>query len=216
LPAETKKLKSVLENPHIALEKVENEIQLGRIAGPFQYSPISNLRCSPIGVIPKKTSGWRLITHLSYPTFGSVNDFMGEKFTSVQYSLFDNVVSIVRNLGKGAMIGKKDIKSAFRILPGDFDLLGFKIGSNYYIDKCLPMGCSISCSTFEHFSTFIYWLVSLRHGSQNLDHYLDDFFFAGESNTDNCKRLMKTFDHVCARLVVPIAKEKTEGPMKNA
>jgi hypothetical protein len=216
LPAETKKLKSVLENPHIALEKVENEIQLGRIAGPFQYSPISNLRCSPIGVIPKKTSGWRLITHLSFPTFGSVNDFIGEKFTSVQYSLFDNVVSIVRNLGKGAMIGKKDIKSAFRILPGGFDLLGFKLGSTYYIDKCLPMGCSISCSTFEHFSTFIYWLVSLRHGSQNLDHYLDDFFFAGESNTDNCKRLMKTFDHVCARLVVPIAKEKTEGPMKNA
>jgi hypothetical protein len=153
---------------------------------------------------------------LSYPTFGSVNDFIGEKFTSVQYSLFDNVVSIVRNLGKGALIGKKDIKSAFRILPGDFDLLGFKIGSNYYIDKCLPMGCSISCSTFEHFSTFIYWLVSLGHGSQNLDHYLDDFFFAGESNTDNCKRLMKTFDHVCARLVVPIAKEKTGVPMKNA
>jgi hypothetical protein len=35
LPVETKKFKSVLENPHIALEKVENEIQLGRIAGPF-------------------------------------------------------------------------------------------------------------------------------------------------------------------------------------
>jgi hypothetical protein len=49
LPVETKNLKSVLENPQIALEKVENEIQLGRIAGPFQYSPISNLRCSPIG-----------------------------------------------------------------------------------------------------------------------------------------------------------------------
>ena len=154
LPVETKKLKSILENPHIALEKVENEIQLGRIAGPFQYSPISNLRCSPIGVIPKRTSGWRLITHLSYPTFGRVNDFIDEKFTSVQYSLFDNAVSIVKNLGKGALIGKKDIKSAFRLLPkypGDFDLLGFKIGSNYYIDKCLPMGCSISCSTFEHF-----------------------------------------------------------------
>ena len=143
-------MKSVLENPQIALEKVENEIQLGRITGPFQYSPISNLRCSPIGVIPKKTSGWPLITHLSYPTFGSVNDFIDEKFTSVQYS------------------------------------------------------------------TFIHWLVSQEHGSQNLDHYLDAFFFAGESNTDNCKRLMKTFDHVCARLVVPIAKEKTEGPMKNA
>jgi hypothetical protein len=68
-------------------------------------------------------------------------------------------VSIVKNLGKGALIGKKDIQSAFKLLPiypGDFDLLGFKIGSNYYIDKCLPMGCSISCSTFEHFSTFIH------------------------------------------------------------
>ena len=43
LPVETKNLKSVLENPRIALEKVENEIQLGKIAGPFQYSPISNL-----------------------------------------------------------------------------------------------------------------------------------------------------------------------------
>jgi hypothetical protein len=81
-----------------------------------------------------------LKTHLSYPTFDSVNDFIDEKFTSVQYSLFDNTVSIVRDLGEGALIGKKDIKSAFRLLPiypGDFDLLGFKIGSNYYIDKCL-------------------------------------------------------------------------------
>ena len=43
--------------------------------------------------------------------------------------------------------------------------------------------------------------------------YLDDFFFVGESNTDNCKRLMKTFDHVCERLGVPIAKEKNEGPI---
>jgi hypothetical protein len=45
-----------------------------------------------------------------------------------------------------------------------FDLLGFKIGSNYYIDKCLPMGCSISCKTFEHFSTFIHWLVCFKAG----------------------------------------------------
>jgi hypothetical protein len=72
---------------------------------------------------------------LSYPTFGSINDFIDEKFTSVQYSLFDNAVSIVKNLGKGALIGKKDIQSAFRLLPiypGDFDLLGFKIGSNVH------------------------------------------------------------------------------------
>jgi hypothetical protein len=60
---------------------------------------------------------------------------------------FSSIKSLTLPKGKGALIGKKDIKSAFRhlpIYPGDFDLLGFKIGSNYYIDKCLPMGCSIN------------------------------------------------------------------------
>jgi hypothetical protein len=41
--------------------------------------------------------------------------------------------------------GKKDIKSAFRLLqcyPGYFDLLGFKIGSNYY--TILPKFISFS------------------------------------------------------------------------
>lgn len=45
-----------------------------------------------------------------------------------------------------------DIKSAFRLLkvdPGDFDLLGIKILDKYYIDKCMSMGCSISCSRFN-------------------------------------------------------------------
>ena len=60
------KILSLLINPDAALEKVENEILLGRIAGPFSVRPISNPRCSPIGLVPKKTSCWCLITHLSY------------------------------------------------------------------------------------------------------------------------------------------------------
>ena len=67
LALETKNLKSGFINPTVALQKVVNEIHLGRIAGPFQKRPISNFRCSPIDVVPKKTGGWRLITHLSYP-----------------------------------------------------------------------------------------------------------------------------------------------------
>jgi hypothetical protein len=76
------------------------------IVGPFQNRPISNLRCSPIGVVPKKTGGWRLITHLSYPPSNSVNDYIDEQHTAIHYSSFDNAVSIVRKLGKGALIGK--------------------------------------------------------------------------------------------------------------
>ena len=49
---------------------------------------------------------------------------------------------------------------------------------------------------------------------KNIDHYLDDFLFAGESNTLDCQNLMNNFDTVCSRLGVPVAQEKTEGPTK--
>lgn len=66
-------LLSIKKNPDVAT-KTLNEIELGRMAGPFKNKPISNLRCSPIGVLPKKTGGFRLITHLSYPKENSVNN----------------------------------------------------------------------------------------------------------------------------------------------
>ena len=71
----------------------------------------------------------------------------------------DDIVYLVKRLGKGALCGKKDIKTAFRLLkvyPGDFNLLGIKFLDEYYVDKCMPMACSISCSTFEIFSTFLH------------------------------------------------------------
>ena len=88
-------LKSVIQNPEIAWEKVMNEIYCGRIAGPFLTKPISNLRCSAISIVPKKTGGFRLITHLSFPTNFSVNDYADEKFTSVKYSSFDNAINMI-------------------------------------------------------------------------------------------------------------------------
>jgi hypothetical protein len=37
-----------------------------------------------------------------------------------------------------------------KVYPGDFDLLEIKV-----LDKYMPMGCSISCSSFEKYSTFL-------------------------------------------------------------
>jgi hypothetical protein len=81
-------------------------------------------------LVPKNTSGWSLITYLSYPPGNSVNDFIDEKLTTVQYSKFDNVIYIIQTLNEHVKIGNIHIKSAFRFLPcypGDFDLLGFKL-----------------------------------------------------------------------------------------
>jgi hypothetical protein len=73
------------------------------------------------------------------------------------------------------------------------------------------MGYSISCKTFEHFSTFIHWLVCFKSNSKNLDHYLDDFILAGEAGTNNCTNLMNQFDGVCERCFCAKCKQATQG-----
>jgi hypothetical protein len=117
---------------------------------------MKNLRCSPIGLVPKKAPGeFRLIHHLSWPESKSVNDFIDPSMSSVKYSLFDDAIELVQQAGHECELAKCDIKSAFRLLPvhpDDYELLGFSFKNKYYFDKAMPMGCSVSCSTWVKFS----------------------------------------------------------------
>lgn len=212
---QSKNLISAYEHHNELREKIMKEVELGRVGGPFRDLPISNLRISPIGVVPKgDNSGWRLITHLSFPKFNSVNFFIDPEESSVKYTSFDSVIQMIAKIGQGAFIAKCDIKSAFRLLPicpGDFDLLGFMFDDMYYIDKCLPMGCSVSCKVFEEFATFLNWLAINKSHVDTIDHYLDDFIFAGH-NASVCKDTMSAFHSICHDLGVPLAEDKTVGP----
>ena len=210
-------LSSALANPVVVQEKLQKEIQLGRIAGPFMCKPFSQLQCSPIGLVPKREPHtFRLIHHLSFPSGGSINDFINREQCKVNYASFDRAVELVMEAGQGAWLAKSDIKSAFRLLPvspSDYELLGFTFGGQYFYDKCLPMGCSISCSLFEKFSTFLDFQVKRMSGSLLVTHYLDDFLFVGPS-ASSCAGVLHVFSSLCNQLGVPIAKEKTEGPVQ--
>lgn len=121
---------------------------------------------------------------------------------------------MIAKLGSGAFLGKMDVKSAFRLLPvnpSDHQLLGFKFNNDYYYDMCLPMGCSISCALWEKFAHFIQWVVEEKTGIHTLNHYLDDFIFAG-STFEICDLLMSSFKNTCDEFCIPLAEEKTEGP----
>ena len=59
-------------------------------------------------------------------------------------------------------------------------------------------------SQFEKFSSFVEWAVKRESNNQDLDHYLDDFFFVGKPGTNDCQILMGTFYSVCKRLNWPI------------
>ena len=215
VPRDSLCLASAAVRPQVVRDKLAKEIGLGRIAGPFVQRPLNNLQCSPIGLVPKRQPGtYRLIHHLSFPAGQSVNDFIDHELCAVHYASFDTAVALLLHTGRDAWLAKADIKSAFRLLPVsplDYDLLGFTFGGLFYYDKCMPMGCAISCSLFEKFSSFIEFHVKRVTGSSLITHYLDDFLFVGPSSS-SCLGLLRAFTLACGELGVPLASEKTEGP----
>ena len=92
----------------------------------FDKPPLPNLQCSRVGMIPKNTGGWRMIMHLLAPHSKSINDGISKKneFT-LRYSQIDDVIRLINLAGaKGALLTKVDLKSAFRIIPVQQELLG--------------------------------------------------------------------------------------------
>jgi hypothetical protein len=53
--------------------------------------------------------------------------------------------------------------------------------------------------------------VKKKSGLSTLDHYLDDFIFAGQENSERCKTLMNYFLGISQELGIPIADEKSVG-----
>ena len=74
--------------------KIMNEVELGRYAGPYNAPPFDNFMQSPVGLVPKAGNKTRLIFHLSYD-FGeedldkSFNFHTDKNLCSVQYRDLD-------------------------------------------------------------------------------------------------------------------------------
>ena len=201
-------LKSATDLPSQVLEKINKEISLGRVAGPFSSHPFNNFVCSPIGKKKKKSPGtYRLIHHLSFPNHDSVNSNIPRSVTSVHYASVDQAARLVVDKGHGCYMGKTDIKDAFRLLPispSCYPLLLMHFQGSYFYDKCLPMGLSISCNYFERFSSALEWVVRSSLQFSSIVHVLDDFFFV-DSSPQSLSLLMQSFSGVCADLNVPLA-----------
>lgn len=177
--------------------------------------PLRRFVSSPLGVVPKKDPGsFRIIHDLSFPTGQSVNDLIPQDLTSVVYEDFDHVASLVVAAGKGALIAKVDIQSAFRILPihsDDRHLFGFKWRGAFYFDNCLPLGCSLSCALIESFLPLLYALY-LQNVFSSMSHILDDFIFIGPHDTSQCQWQLQQFLHFAALIGIPIKESKTVEP----
>lgn len=207
---------SVNINHTVVSKKIEKELSLGRIAGPYAYPPLDQFVVSPLGVVPKKAPNeFRLIHDLSFPKSNSVNSHIDLLFTSVSYETLDHCVKLILELGPRTLIAKADLKDAFRIIPihpDDYRLLGFMWKDAFYYDKCLPMGCSISCQIFESLSTSIQWILTCKLSVPHMSHILDDFIFFGPPSSPICKRSLDTFMVLAQSLKLPVKEEKTVLP----
>lgn len=97
---ESPNLQSALHSPDVGLAKLMKEIDAGRVVGPFNAPPFPHFCTLPVGIIPKKTPNeFRLIHHLSYPKGSSVNDFIPEESSSVQYATINDAISILKKFG---------------------------------------------------------------------------------------------------------------------
>lgn len=105
---------------------------------------------------------------LSFPFGVSVNYCIPKEFCSVQDATVDDAVQIIKRLGIGCALATTDVRCAFRIIPVyplDYQLLGLKWRGNYYVDRCLPMGCVSSCKTL---STAMEWVARNKLAIPNI------------------------------------------------
>ena len=209
-------LKSAELYKRVIEDSIIEELMRGRVAGPFAKPPFENFRTSPIGVVPKKETGkFRVITDLSSPRGFSINDGILDAEASVEFNNFDSAVNIVADPGKGSLMAKLDIKSAFRICPvhpDDWHLLGFSLDDLFFVDLCLPFGLRSSVNRFTTLADTLLWIMKNNLNIKSCTNYLDDYFLAGEAKSEECQNHMIATSQLFARLGVPLAKEKTEGP----
>lgn len=178
------------------------KLQKGDGQPPTISSYVYNFHESPIGVVPKADGGWRMVLHLSYPPSTSIYHNIDPIHTTVKYTSFDTVIRTISQLGRGAIIPKSDIKSAFRLLrifPVDFDLSGLQFQGRYYFWCVRRPGV-----LFEMFSTFLQLLVKEKPGIKTIYHYLNDFIFIGSAKTSQCKILMQNFEELSLERRVPL------------
>ena len=144
------------------------------MAGPFRLSPLPNLQISPIGLVPKKgSSDTRLIMDLSFPKGDEINDYIDPDDCTIKFDSFDRAIEMVSTLGKGALMGKLDIKSAYRICPArkeDWDVLGIMWEGHIFIDLCLAFGPRTAGNRFHRLADALCWLLSNNNAIENLMH----------------------------------------------
>jgi hypothetical protein len=146
---------------------------------------------------------------LSHPDNNSVNDGIDPLHCSLVYITVENAAQMVVRLGRGTLLAKLDIQSAYRIVPvhpADRALLGMRWRGKLYIDKVLPFGLRSAPKIFNAIADAIEWCMYNR--GVNLCQHL---FIGRPGGGESAVGLQQALA-ICAELGVPVAPKKVHGP----
>ena len=206
---------SAEERPSVISDLLQEEVRLGRLAGPIPHSLVSQVQVSPLGLIPKPHQDkWRAIVDLSAPRSRSVNDGIDPTLCSLQYASVDDAVDIILQLGRGTELVKLDLSNAYRMVPvhpDDQPLLGIQWRGATFIDRALPFGLRSAPKIFNSVADFLAWVLHCE-GVSLLIHYLDDFLLFGPPRSTAAAKARSRVETVFNQIGAPLAHHKTEGP----
>lgn len=158
--------------------KLAEDLEVGRIIGPFSVHnfPFSKLRLSPMACAPKGLHDVRTITNYSAP-FGGVNKYIAHVVNP--YDHFDDLLRVIVSKGKGCLLWKADVKSAFRqllIAAIYLWLQGITCcnGKIIFLDRCGPFGSRYATDRWEDIGAAIVAIMIQKYGLEYVFKWVDD------------------------------------------
>ncbi|KAE8222196.1 hypothetical protein CF319_g4567 [Tilletia indica] len=142
---------SAKTSPPIIEQLITTELRARRYAGPFSSSTVQQLigpfQTSPLGIIPKKPSGHRLIQDFSFPRNGnSINSLLKPADWPTTWGAARHACNAILLLPPTALAAVRDVDSAFRLIPLHPSQWPGTVlhddDGHYYIDFCLGFGIS--------------------------------------------------------------------------
>ena len=197
---------------------LSKEVQLGRIAGPFDKAPfMQGFVLSPLNTVEKRDSEERrVIVDLSWPSGHSVNDgipsdsYLGAPL-SLRYPTIDDIVDAVVTLGRGCYLYKRDLRKAYRqfpVDPKDYPFLGYTWNKQFYFDTVLTMGLRSAAMACQRSTAAVAWVASQQ--GRVVFTYLDDFI--GVSPAFNAQTDFQALSDLLSSLGLQESSEKACPP----
>ena len=178
----TSNMLSAREHPEVISGYLATECAEGRVLGPLDPAQYPFIHTSRFGVIPKgSTDKWHLIVDMSAPEGASINDGIDKSLSTLSYVGINEAAESIRALGRGSLLAKVDVKSAYRnipVHPEDRWLMGMLWDGGLFVDKTLPFGLRSAPKIFTAVADAVEW-IARNEGVRCVIHYLDDFLIIG-------------------------------------